>query len=633
MRHYRQAVCWCLFLGLLLIHVFPAQAAPGPIRLIIDERAIESDVAPVIQNNRTMVPLRIISEELGAQVHWDSTARTVRVALPDGDIRLGIGKSTAFVRDQEHKLDAAPIIVGGRTMVPLRFIGEALGAQVHWDAPTRTVHVTGARAEVQNVVLQPELGREVLAIKGTGRLQATVTQSDNQVLITLPEAELALAEGPLALQGTLVQGVSVHSLAPGQAKGVVVTVTLSEPTPFTVTADTGELTLVLPYRVEKLEYEQITGGEILSIATTGQVPYTVQQLAAPDRLVIHLPGIVAGPGLDPVEPNSLLTKAVKIQDSPTGVNIIVEQHRVTKFRVTASARGLELYFAPQIIGFDYQAVPGGAKVKIQATGDLNYRTTRLQNPDRLVVDFQDTLLVSTQTVIDVNDEVTVQVRAGQFAVDPEVTRLVVELESYLSHQFVLGQQPGELVLELTASPVQGRYIGVDAGHGGSEPGSVSPSGLKEKDLNLDIAQRLATALRAAGAKVFMIRDSDVKVDFRDRPEIANEEKVEVLVSIHCNSFTDASKRGTEVYYFRDGHGGQELAQALHKTLVSSLGLPDRGLKTADYNVIRHTKMPAALIEVAYLSNPVEEKLLADPVFREKAAQAIAEGIMAYFRQR
>jgi len=68
-------------------------------------------------------------------------------------------------------------------------------------------------------------------------------------------------------------------------------------------------------------------------------------------------------------------------------------------------------------------------------------------------------------------------------------------------------------------------------------------------------------------------------------------------------------------------------------LVSSLGLPDRGLKTADYNVIRHTKMPAALIEVAYLSNPVEEKLLADPVFREEAAQAIAEGIMDYFRQR
>ena len=107
-------------------------------------------------------------------------------------------------------------------------------------------------------------------------------------------------------------------------------------------------------------------------------------------------GIVAGPGLDPVEPNSLLTKAVKIQDSPTGVNIIVEQHRVTKFRVTVSAQGLELYFAPQIIGFDYQAVPGGAKVKIQATGDLNYRTTRLQNPDRLVVDFQDTLLVSNR---------------------------------------------------------------------------------------------------------------------------------------------------------------------------------------------------------------------------------------------
>lgn len=631
MEHYRRALCCCLFLTILLTCVLPAQAAVSPIKLIIDGQVIQSDVDPMIQNNRTMVPLRIISEELGAAVHWDSATRTVRVALPDGDIRLGIGQNTAFVRDEQHKLDAPPSIVGGRTMVPLRFIGEALGAQVHWNSAERTVSIIAAKPEVRDIVLKPELGREILAIRGVGRLQGTVAQDANQVLITLPEAELAMAEGMLNLSGTLVETVSIQPIVPGQTEGVVVTVTLSEPTPFTVTADTGELTLVLPYRVEKLEYEQITGGEILRIITTGQVPYTVQQLAAPDRLVFNFPGIVAGAELSELAPKSMLNDAVKIQDSPAGINVIVEQSRVTKFQVTASASGLEVYFAPQIINYNYESVPGGARVRIQATGPLNYSTTRLKNPDRLVLDLPDALLMDTKPAIDVNDETVTQVRAGQFAVDPDVTRLVVELKSYLSHQLLPGEKPGELVLELVSSPVQGRYIGVDAGHGGSEPGSVSPSGLKEKDINLDIARRVKTGLEAAGAKVFMMRQDDSFIDFRDRPEIANKENVEILVSIHANSFADSSKRGTEVYYYKDGHGGQELAKALHKALLSSLGLPDRGLRTADYNIIRYTKMPAALVEVAYLSNPVEEKLLADPAFREKAAQAIVSGIIDYFR--
>lgn len=153
-----------------------------------------------------------------------------------------------MVDNQEYKLDAPPVIIGNRTMVPLRFIGEALGAQVHWNATTRTVSIVPARAEVRQVMLKPELGREVLVIKGSGRLEGTVTQTGNQVIVTMPEAELLMPEGELPLSGELVETVSVRPLAPGVAKGVVVTFELLEPTPFTVTGDIGELTVVLPIR-------------------------------------------------------------------------------------------------------------------------------------------------------------------------------------------------------------------------------------------------------------------------------------------------------------------------------------------------------------------------------------------------
>jgi N-acetylmuramoyl-L-alanine amidase len=633
MKRYLGAPCWCLLLGLLIVLVRPVLAAGQPITLIIDEQRVETDVAPVIYNDRTMVPLRIISEQLGAQVHWDDATRTVTVGAAANVIELGIGKNVAIVGGERKQLDAAPIIVGDRTMVPLRFIGEALGAEVHWDGSTRTVYVYGAKAEVRQITLQKDVGREIVSVKGTGRLQGTVTQAKNMVIVKLPEAELLIPGGLPQLEGDLVKGVSIRPSTVGETKGVEVVINLRESTPFTVSSEPGELLVLLPYRVEGLDYHRKVGGEVLTIATTGQVPYNIEQQAAPERLVIQLPGIVSSPGLDLPTTDSLLNKAVKIKDGPAGVTVVVEQSRVTKFRVSATASGLEVYFTPQIVDLAYEAVPGGGKVRIRASGELNYQTFSLEKPDRVVVDFQDTILAGGDVSIDVNDETTVQVRSSQFGLDPDVTRLVVELKSYLSHRFELGQQPGELILELSASPVQGRYIGIDAGHGGNDPGAVSPSGLKEKDLNRDMAEKVAAILRAAGARVLMTREGDLEVDLKDRSGLANQEGVEILVSIHCNSFTDRSKRGTEVYYFRDGDGGQELAQALHKALINSLGLPDRGLKTQDYHLVRQTKMPATLVEVAYMSNPVEESLLADPSFRSRAAQAIVDGIMNYFRHR
>ena len=119
MVRYRRAFFCCLFLWLVLISTLPVQAAGSAITLVINGQPALSDVPPVIHNNRTMVPLRVISEGLGAGVSWDNASRTVRVALPDGEIRLGIGQSTAVIRNEEHKLDAPPVIIGNRTMVPL----------------------------------------------------------------------------------------------------------------------------------------------------------------------------------------------------------------------------------------------------------------------------------------------------------------------------------------------------------------------------------------------------------------------------------------------------------------------------------------------------------------------------------
>jgi len=101
------------------------------------------------------------------------------------------------------------------------------------------------------------------------------------------------------------------------------------------------------------------------------------------------------------------------------------------------------------------------------------------------------------------------------------------------------------------------------------------------------------------------------------------------VSIHCNSAVDKSASGTEVFCNKGSVSGQKLAEAIHVRLIPALGLRDRGVKQANFEVLRGTDMPAALVELAFISNPTEEGLLKGIAFQDKAAQAVAEGIADY----
>jgi peptide/nickel transport system substrate-binding protein len=129
------ALVTAMFVGLPL-----SQAAP-PIRVVVNGVPLVVDVVPVIRQGRTMVPMRPIFEALGAQVHWDEATSSIRAYRREDAIVLELGNTTAWVNGPEHKMDVAPIAMAGRTMVPVRFVSEALGAQVEWVEATRAVNI------------------------------------------------------------------------------------------------------------------------------------------------------------------------------------------------------------------------------------------------------------------------------------------------------------------------------------------------------------------------------------------------------------------------------------------------------------------------------------------------------------
>ena len=141
MLKFKKSIVFLLMIGLLLMLAIPAMAAP---KVMLDGQQLSFDVAPTIENGRTLVPLRAIFEALGANVSWDATTQTIAATKGNIQVKLQIGVQTAYKNGSSINLDVPANITNGRTLVPLRFVSEALGADVKWDGNTQTIIVTSS---------------------------------------------------------------------------------------------------------------------------------------------------------------------------------------------------------------------------------------------------------------------------------------------------------------------------------------------------------------------------------------------------------------------------------------------------------------------------------------------------------
>ena len=193
--------------------------------------------------------------------------------------------------------------------------------------------------------------------------------------------------------------------------------------------------------------------------------------------------------------------------------------------------------------------------------------------------------------------------------------------------------------DVALSNVKNKIITIDPGHGGSDSGAVGPNGYTEKEGTFAISQKVASILNQSGAKVVMTRDSDVDVygpnasarnELQARVDLGNNANSDIFVSIHCNAFVNPAANGTQTFYYGSSYQGQRLAQSIQEKMIEANGLRDRGISTCNFYVVKHSYMPAVLIETAFITNYDEEALLSDDEWQTTMAKAIAEGINEYF---
>lgn len=193
--------------------------------------------------------------------------------------------------------------------------------------------------------------------------------------------------------------------------------------------------------------------------------------------------------------------------------------------------------------------------------------------------------------------------------------------------------------DVALSNVKNKIITIDPGHGGSDSGAVGSNGYTEKEGAFAISQKVASILNQSGAKVVMTRDSDVDVygpnasarnELQARVDVGNNANSDIFVSIHCNAFVNPAANGTQTFYYGSSYQGQRLAQSIQEKMIEANGLRDRGISTCNFYVVKHSYMPAVLIETAFITNYDEEALLSDDEWQTTMAKAIAEGINEYF---
>jgi N-acetylmuramoyl-L-alanine amidase len=181
-------------------------------------------------------------------------------------------------------------------------------------------------------------------------------------------------------------------------------------------------------------------------------------------------------------------------------------------------------------------------------------------------------------------------------------------------------------------PLRGRVIAVDPGH--PPAGATGPTGLREAEANLAVAQRLRRLLEAAGARVVMTRTTDSPLGLYERSNLAEAAGAEVLVSIHNNAFPDGvnpwENNGTSTYYYHPRSA--RLAMLVQQRMVARMGLRDLGVGRGDLALVRPSWMPAVLTEGAFLMIPEQEYALRTLAFQERYARAIVEGIEAWLRE-
>ncbi len=654
------------------------------VSLKIDGKNVVGDVPAILHQDRTLVPIRLVVKNLGAEVYWDQRTYEVTIQTEDKKIVLKIDSSQASINGKTVSLpDGVPPKLYGyqgsyRTMVPLRFVSETLGYEVNWIESTRTVTVDSSGSSktpvsppsaqtvrVKDIDYDISERKSKVLIKLSGKadvtssyLQGSKHGGSDRLVLDIADCEFdesigndKLFEKAIYKGGIMKIRGSLFQVEPKKITRIVID--LDSPKAYSVEFDEDSNTICAQFlnSVTDVRVEKRYNADAVVIRSKKPPAYNIMKLG--NRLVIDVlnakldfnksqlsvsKGGVSRVRIAPFTPDSNYDPDDKI----VRVVLDLDSGKTPEdFLVEREGNDIVVYLSGKPLkSFDYQKKAfNRSTATLSLEKSVRYDVEYDRNASELRISVPKDVAELEKSLLEIYDNIIEYARIKD-STDKEYeiifkladgTDYTLETKSSRSDRIVIRfDNKG-----LEESKYAGRLVVIDAGHGGRAPGAVSPNlRLQEKDLTLDTAQRLEKLLKESGFDTYMTRESDVDVGLSDRANAANVRNAAVFVSIHYNAHpNDPGIKGVQVLYYGNDptRDNKRFAQIMMEEMCAELGAPDRGVvNRPNLVVIRDTKMPAVLVEVGFLTNPEEELLASTASYRQKAAQAIFNGIKRYF---
>jgi N-acetylmuramoyl-L-alanine amidase len=561
------------------------------VKLMIEGSYREPEVPARITEGRTFVPLRFIAENMGANVHWDSKTSGIEIMKGRNKLHLTLGSKQINVNGNKKAMDIAPYTENGRTLVPIRFISEYLGYRVGWESNERYVIVSHPVTFTLNgqaltkayepIKVHNETYFPIFELAKHLNVQV-VEQGDSNIYSFVYQVQPPIH--------TASQSSEEHSEEEEEA-GKTEAVTKSG---LNKKQESQDLVVT----------DEESANALSSINNDSLVESVTNLLPASEIITIDGVKMVPSKWVD------VLLGTTSTWDTRRNILEISKKVKSGQLDNVVLEKGV---FSLQLTDIKKE----------------NIEHFFLGSPHRLVIDLPQTVLGSqlypnygSERVIPIQYGTVDQVRVGQFSIMPKTVRVVFDLNHRSSVKI---EEVGE---NLNISfEKRNPLVVIDPGHGGKDPGAVGKIS-NEATIVLSVSQKISKLLEEdPDIDVLMTRSDNTFISLDERVEIANDARADMFMSVHANAINRASVGGTET--FVDNNADKTFGTIVHKHLLEATGLTNRGLKEAGFRVLKGTKMPAVLIEMAFVSNQSEEKLLNDPAFQDKVALAMYNAIREY----
>jgi len=625
----------------------------APVYFKVNGDAVISDMPPILFNDSTLVPARAVFEKMGAKITWDEPNSKVIVNFENKSIEININSVNAMVNGQGKIMPIPAKLINDRTMIPVRFVSETLGNRVLWDDSKREVDVETPIniKSISSSVINNKLRITVDSDRAMFEVNNFILENNDRIVLDLQHAVfLPSAQNVSIPKNSIVTAVrAAQSTVNPYLTRIVADLSSKVNYSVTMSEDKKQVFLDIDIGGTSVGVPQVNYGidsMEINLPVDRSSQYYLYSMGEKGIFYLDLPKSKFNSLPNIIQPasSSLINKIEFIQENDTSrLKVYSDKPVLAKVINQNGAISLRL-MAPATGKVEYTNTNGLPRIsfKSELTSINYFRYAYRDDGNTFVLRTYSQLGCIPDSKLFINDGVINTIvfePYGSYGME-----YFIEPANKLAFRVNSVSKPNTLYVEPytprtalgTEVPIteamKKKIVVVDPGHGGSDPGAVVKNSVGvdvyEKNLNLAISLKLYDMLKNAGFTAQLTRSDDSFVDLYERARMANDLDAALFVSIHNNIVPGGGSGTMNLFYpslpqAKYGVSSERVAQIAEEETVGKLGSVDLGIyKRPRLAVLNGTNMPAILSEIGVMNDPTEFSKLQDPAYREKAASAL-----------